>query len=369
MAAQGPRRGRSAAGGPPRRTLSRRSGGGAKGTASGTAPPSPSQRRRRRRRRARVSGGGGAAAAEASAADGTLNRLLTALESAGRRNDGPKVREVVGKLLALPALYAQCYEALRSNPGMMAVGLTADGEPAPTLDGMDLDFCGRLADTIRRGQFQWGPLRRVEIPKRSGGTRPLGIAASRDKIVQKALATILEAVAEPRFLDCSHGFRRGRGAHSALALLKRRGRGTSWAVEGDIEACFDSFDHRRLMATVRRWVPHQIFGDLVVTALRARVVTLTSSYLQQQGTPQGSVLSPLLANVYLHALDEFVLRGEALAPYRGNRGRKMTPEYRRLRELPPQELAAAEALRETLGGRRKYWRKLSHQQKHRYRRA
>ena len=288
--------------------------------------------------------------------DNPLSQQLRTLERASRSADSEAVRSIVKELLASPSFYIYCYEAIRSNPGMMARGVAGDGSVAATLDRIDLDFFEKLAARISRGLFNWGPIRTVEIPKRAGGTRSLGISASRDKIVQKAMAVILEATAEHRFLDCSHGFRRGRSAHTALAYVKRHvGRG-AWAVEGDISACFDSFDHRTLVALVKKhYVDHQIFLDLLRKALRVRVVTLTSATTARVGTPQGSVLSPILANVYLHELDRYVMEGGELEEYRGKKVRTPTWEYRKFTQLPEEVLKQAELLKKR-SAKHVYWK-------------
>lgn len=286
-------------------------------------------------------------------------RLLRTLEVTSRRKDRAGVRAAVKALLALPDFYAYCDTLRRSAPGMMARGITEMGEEADTLDGTAAVFFEELAARVSRGAFRWSPVRAAEIPKRSGGARPPGIAASRDKIVQKALAVILETTAEHRFSDSSHGFRPGRSCHTALHFIRDKVTRGSWAVEGHLAACFDSFDHRRLVSLVARdYVDHQIFLDLLRTALRARVVTLTSNFAAKAGTPQGSVLSPLLANVYLHELDHFVNNSPELAEYRNGKPRAPAAEYRKLCALTRDDLAKAEAVK-LASGKRKYWKMLA----------
>ena len=113
-------------------------------------------------------------------------------------------------------------KSLLSNPGVQFSGGSVFTGKAETIDGIDLDFFHRLSMNIPKGNFKFGPIRKSEIPKPQGGLRPLGIADSRDKIVQKGLAVILEELSEHRFLNCSFGFRRGRSCHDAIAFVKRK---------------------------------------------------------------------------------------------------------------------------------------------------
>lgn len=287
-----------------------------------------------------------------------LPGTLRTLTEASIRGDMEVVNRVTKGLLSNPAFYLHCYESLKSNPGMMARGGAEGSETVETLNGPSREHLVALARKVGSGQFQFGPIRQVEIPKRSGGTRPLGIAGSRDKIVQKAMAVILEAVSEHRFYEGSFGFRRGRSAADAMAFIKRRVPSGCWAVEGDIAQCFDSFDTRRLSSLVaKHYVSYQIYIDLLRMSLRARVVTLTSSWTRSAGTPQGSVLSPILANIYLHELDRFVTASEELRKFRGE-GKAATPgSYVAALKLTPAEAAAADAVRANKG-KRKYWKYL-----------
>ena len=185
---------------------------------------------------------------------------------------------------------------------------------APGVDGVMKAMYGlRLEDSLQelharlRGKrYRHQPIKRVLIPKESGGMRPLGISAFEDKIVQDAIRELLSAVYEQDFLDCSYGFRPGRSAHDAIRRLDSvamRG-GANWIVEADIRSFFDTVPHKRLLELIRERVPDGALLRLVGKCLHVGILDgeeLTSS---GEGTPQGSVLSPLLANIYLHyALD------------------------------------------------------------------
>lgn len=182
-----------------------------------------------------------------------------------------------------------------------------------TLDGLNVDWFSRLGKDLNTNKFQFRPARRLEIPKPSGnGTRPLGIASPRDKIVQGAMALVLEAIFEPSFSTHSHGFRPGRGCHSALGEIKRTYTGINWFIEGDISKCFDSFDHKLLLELVNKRVNDKGFMDLMHKALKAGYLYQGKFFSPDIGTPQGSIVSPILCNILLTQLDVFIenLRAE-----------------------------------------------------------
>ena len=147
---------------------------------------------------------------------------LDSLRSSSINNDTKNVDLTVHKLLALPSFWIHCYESIKSNPGALALGGGVDGQKPDTLDGVDLNFFSTLSRNIITGKFRFGATRQTSIPKGSGGKRLLGIADSRDKIVQKGMAIILEVVAEHRFLENSFGFRRNKSAHDAISFIKTR---------------------------------------------------------------------------------------------------------------------------------------------------
>lgn len=137
------------------------------------------------------------------------------------------------------------YEKLKSKPGQMTPGVNPE-----TLDGMSHEVLQDIAQKLKTEEFQFQPGRRVNIPKKSGGSRPLTVAPPRDKIVQEAMRMVLEAVFEPLFSNHSHGFRPSRGCHTALKEVKAQFQPTAWVIEGDISKCFDSINHHKLMKIV-----------------------------------------------------------------------------------------------------------------------
>ncbi len=168
---------------------------------------------------------------------------------------------------------------------------------------------GALATKIRSGTYRPPPVRRAHIPKASGGKRPIGIPTLEDKIAQRAVAMLLEAIYERDFKACSYGFRPGRSAHQALEELQRRPTywERCWVIDADIQSFFDTIDHTKLRSILDQRVRDGVIRALLDRWLNAGVLEQGRMTRPDEGTPQGGVISPLLANIFLHeVLDRWV---------------------------------------------------------------
>lgn len=197
----------------------------------------------------------------------------------------------------------RAYKRLRNNAAAGVDGVTKQ-EYGESLAENLRDLHGRM----KAGKYRHQPLKRVHIPKGNGKTRPIGISATEDKIVQNALREVLEIVYEPIFYDCSYGFRPGRSAHDAVRFLNNEaGKGKiSWVLEADIESFFDSIDRQMLQEMLQERVPDGSIKRLVGKCLKVGVLENTELSWEETGTTQGSSLSPLLGNIYLNkVLDEW----------------------------------------------------------------
>jgi group II intron reverse transcriptase/maturase len=232
----------------------------------------------------------------------------------------------LAQLFASPEALIYAYELIKSNPGNMSKGVDD-----VTLDGIDLNFFHRLSSEILAGYYQFKPIRRVHIPKPgSSEKRPLGNVSPRDKIVQTALQLALNSIYEPIFINSSHGFRPHRGCHSALNYIRMQFVGCRWILESDIRKCYDRIDHNIFLSIVARRISCPITLGLLSSALKAGYVDdLGNKVLTNElGSPQGSILSPVLCNIYLHEMDVFM--EDLIRDFNCGTTRKKNPEYRRL---------------------------------------
>jgi len=226
------------------------------------------------------------------------NQILTAMQKLGEKRL-PLTR--VYRSLFSEEMYLAAYSKIYRNQGALTPGTANE-----TADGMSLALIREIIDDLRAERFRFRPSRRSHVPKKSGGTRPLGMPDFPEKLVQEVIRALLEAYYEPRFRNSSHGFRPERGCHTALTQIKQKFRGSTWFIEGDIRGCFDNINHQVLMAILARDIQDGRLLNLIRLSLEAGVVEEWEYKRTHSGTPQGGILSPLLANIYLHELDAFV---------------------------------------------------------------
>ena len=227
------------------------------------------------------------------------------------------------RYLLRPDIYFVTYKNLYANSGAATKGVNND-----TADGFSERKVEKIIKSLTDETYQPSPVRRTHIKKKdnSNKERPLGIPTFTDKLVQEVLRMVLEAVYEPIFLPVSHGFRPKRGCHTALSSLKKEFNGARWFVEGDIKGCFDNIDHAVLVGLLNDKVKDARIIKLIYKFLKAGYMENWQYHKTYSGTPQGGIISPLLANIYLHELDKFVmkLKTEFDKPSQ----EKITPEYR-----------------------------------------
>ena len=278
------------------------------------------------------------------------------------RDDPHRRFDDLHNLVADPAFLLVAWDRVRGNKGARTAGV--DGQTVyyvETVRGVE-GFLDELRSQVRDRSFRPLPVRERMIPKAGGKRRRLGIAAVRDRVVQASLKLVLEPIFEADFLPCSYGFRPNRRTHDAVAEVRHlTSHSYEWIVEGDITACFDEISHPALMDRVRVRVGDKRVLALVKAFLKAgilgedRVVRATDT-----GTPQGSILSPLLSNVALSVLDEHIAQapgGPAASRYqRAKRRAQGLPNYRLVRYADDWCLVIsgtqvdAETLREEVAG-------------------
>lgn len=221
-----------------------------------------------------------------------------------------------------PEFYLLAYQRIQAKQGNMTAG--ADGK---TIDGMGMKRIENLIEKLRDYSYQPKPARRTYIPKANGKTRPLGIPSFDDKLVQEVVRLILESIYEPTFCNTSHGFRPKRSCHTALQHIKRNYTGIKWFVEGDIKGCFDNVDHHVLVHILRRRIADEHFIGLIWKFLKAGYMENWVYHNTYSGTPQGSLISPILANIYLNELDVFM--ANYAQTFNGGTKRQINPAYKK----------------------------------------
>lgn len=228
------------------------------------------------------------------------------------------------RILFNEEMFFIAYQRKYANQGNMTPG--ADGR---TVDRMSIDRIQKLVASLRDESYQPYPSRRVYIPKKNGKKRPLGIPSFEDKLVQEVVYMILEAIYEGQFEDTSHGFRPNRSCHTALRDIKVTFKGTRWFIEGDIKGFFDNINHTVMIDILRERISDERFLRLIRKFLNAGYIENWTYNNTYSGTPQGGIISPILANIYLDKFDKYVK--EYAESFNKGKARRLTTEYQRNR--------------------------------------
>jgi group II intron reverse transcriptase/maturase len=198
-------------------------------------------------------------------------------------------------------MYKKAYSNIYSNDGSATQGVDQE-----TADGFSEEKANKIIESLKAESYQPKPARRTYIPKKNGKMRPLGIPSFGDRLVQEVCRMILESLYEPKFSVTSHGFRPQKSCHTALMDISRTFTGVNWFIEGDIKGFFDNINHHTLIRILRKRIEDEKFIRLMWKFLRAGYVEDFRFNNTYSGTPQGGIISPLLANIYLNEFDWFV---------------------------------------------------------------
>ena len=249
--------------------------------------------------------------------DTTIKRLsaLGEISKQGKRANG------LFRLMENPFLWEQAYANIYSNKGAMTKGVDKT-----TMDGFSHERAVKIIKLLKEDHYPFKPSRRVYIPKANGKMRPLGIPTADDKLVQEVTRNILEQIYEPVFKDSSHGFRPRKSCHTALRCIQRSWTGIKWVIDMDIQGFFDNIDHEIMIRLLEKRIDDKRFIGLIKAMMKAGYVDDWKYHCTYSGTPQGGIISPILANIYLHELDEFM--ENMIVNFNEGKSRQRNSEYR-----------------------------------------
>lgn len=250
--------------------------------------------------------------------------ILTRLQE-NSKNNHDEVFTKLFRYLLRPDIYYVAFQNLYANNGAGTRGVDDD-----TADGFSEDKVNQIIEALKNGTYEPKSVRRTYIKKKNGKMRPLGLPTFTDKLVQDVIRMVLQAIYEPVFSDYSHGFRPSRSCHTALTQIKHEFVGAKWFVEGDIKGCFDNIDHSVLITIISRKIKDARFINLIRLFLKAGYMEDWKYHGTYSGCPQGGILSPILANIYLNELDKFV--ENLKKSFDSNTPYTLTPEYKALQQ-------------------------------------
>ncbi len=252
----------------------------------------------------------------------TVTRRLEALATISQQ--GKQINGLF-RLMETPLLWYEAYANIYANTGALTPGVDST-----TLDGFSEERVTAIITRLKTGTYRFRPTRRTYVPKANGKKRPLGISSGDDKLVQEVVRYILEKIYEPIFEESSHGFRPGRSPHTALETIKQQWKAVKWLIDMDLRSYFDTINHDVLMGLLQKRIGDTRFLRLIKALLDAGYLEDWTYHSTYSGVPQGSIVSPILANVYLHELDVFMRTLKE--QFDQGKGRKPHPAYHRYTE-------------------------------------
>lgn len=229
-----------------------------------------------------------------------LEKRLIAISKLSKR-DTQWIHKDIFRILCQDEIWILAYQNIKSNKGALTPGSTHE-----TMDGISMERLNKLKEEILTEKYKFKPVKRTYIIRPDGRNRPLGLPTANDKIVQEVMRIILEAIYEPIFSKYSFGFRKGFGCHDALKHVDKRFRWVDFVIEGDIEQAYPTIDHTTLVKLLEKRIKDPRFIRLIRKLLKCGILDNKQTIWSKTGVPQGSIVSPLLANIYYHELDEFV---------------------------------------------------------------
>lgn len=252
-----------------------------------------------------------------------LNKAQKYLEIVRKRGEAKaELRRVYYNIVNNKELFLKAYANLYANDGAMTAGI----DPDDTVDGMSVKRIETIMEQLKKREYRWKPVKRTYVNKKnSSKKRPLGLPCFNDKLVQEVLRMVLEAYYEPQFRNSSHGFRPDRGCHTALDTIAYW-KGTRWFIEGDIKGCFDNLNHKVILKILCKRIKDRSLLNLIKQMLEAGYMENWKYHETYSGAPQGGIISPMLANIVLNELDEFI-EDELIPEYTKGKQRKFNMEY------------------------------------------